>query len=278
MKVHKVKYYERPQRVPIGETVPQNWQYPLSNLDLKKYDYDNLGFIMLRCVRSTEDNELWQESYRCIRRFYPNRLMIIDDRSNPEFLSTSLELVNCTVIETEFSGGQAELLPYYYFDKMKPFKRAVILQDATFIRAFIDWNKYRDQPVVNVWNFHISENNITNSLIQHLDNSDTISNWFRDTSIWRGCFGLMTIMDLEFLDLLQARTNFLSLVKVVTKREQRYELEKLFGCICTWLYPELYKNKSILGNILTQFGKGQTFEKYKQGYYSDKIVKVWCGR
>lgn len=278
MRVHKHKYHERFHPVPIGETVPKNWTFPLSDSDLEKYDYNNLGFIMLRCVRSEADNEMWQECYKCIRKLYPNRLVIVDDNSNPDFLKSAVELVNCTIIQSEFSGGQAELLPYYYFHKLQLFKHCVILQDATFIRDYIDWKKYTQYPVTNLWNFHISQNKLVNSLTPHLQNSQIIEKWFRDSSIWGGCFGLMTVMSWEFLNELQEKTNFLGLVNVVSKREHRYELEKLFGCICTWLCPELHTRKSILGNILTQFNRNQTFTKYKQGYYSDKIVKVWCGR
>ena len=37
---------------------------------------NNFGFILLRHVNSEKTNLYWQESYRCIRKFYSNKIII----------------------------------------------------------------------------------------------------------------------------------------------------------------------------------------------------------
>jgi hypothetical protein len=61
---------------------------------------EEVGFIILRHVNSEKTNEYWQESYSCIRKFYPeNKIIIIDDYSNTEFLKTDLNLYNTEIIK-----------------------------------------------------------------------------------------------------------------------------------------------------------------------------------
>ena len=43
----------------------------------------SFGFIILRHIRNESQNDLWIESYTCIRKHYPETLiMVIDDNSN----------------------------------------------------------------------------------------------------------------------------------------------------------------------------------------------------
>ena len=75
----------------------------------------SLGFIILRCVRSKDCKDYWIECYDAIRRFYPlNKILIIDDFSNYEFIDTNKILINTLIIQSEFKG-RGELLPYYYY-------------------------------------------------------------------------------------------------------------------------------------------------------------------
>lgn len=64
------------------------------------------------------NNELsdkyWLHCIDCIRRFYPEKkILIIDDNSNYDFVS-KIELYNTTVIQSEYPK-RGELLPYYYY-------------------------------------------------------------------------------------------------------------------------------------------------------------------
>ena len=49
---------------------------------------NQIGFIILRHVNIELTNYYWNYSYDCIRKYYPNNLiMIIDDNSNYEYVN-----------------------------------------------------------------------------------------------------------------------------------------------------------------------------------------------
>ena len=91
---------------------------------------ENIGFIILRHVSSELYNKYWQESYRCIRKFYDNKIIIIDDNSNYNYI-TNIPLINAEIIKSEFPG-RGELLPYIYLLKYRWFKTAFIIHDSVF--------------------------------------------------------------------------------------------------------------------------------------------------
>lgn len=95
---------------------------------------EKFGFIMLRHVNSEETNKYWFECYKCIRRFYTEKIVIIDDHSDPQHIGCSEELIHCEVICSEFPK-RAELLPYYYLHKHAFFEKAVILHDSVFFQT-----------------------------------------------------------------------------------------------------------------------------------------------
>jgi hypothetical protein len=73
--------------------------------------------------------------------------VIIDDYSNPEFVSNVEDSVT-TVIQSE--KGRGELLPYYYA-KHRWFANAVILHDSVFIQRAIDLSL--DNGYKMLWTF-----------------------------------------------------------------------------------------------------------------------------
>ena len=81
-----------------------------------KFTEKTYVFIILRHLRNIRDNDLWISSYNSIRRFYRNKIIIIDDNSTVNTLNG--KLINTEVIKSEFPGA-GEILPYYYFLKNK---------------------------------------------------------------------------------------------------------------------------------------------------------------
>ena len=99
----------------------------------------NVGFIILRHVKSKFTDRYWKYSYDSIRKFYPeNKIVIIDDNSKQQFL-TNKKLYKTQIIKSEFPG-RGELLPYYYYSKKKFFDTAVIIHDSVFINKKLDFN------------------------------------------------------------------------------------------------------------------------------------------
>lgn len=85
-------------------------------------------------MRNVLHEELWRESYRCIRALFPYApIVIIDDYSNMTLVDQNFAMTDAFVVPSELPPGKGEALPYLYFRKHRPFKKAVMLNDGMFI-------------------------------------------------------------------------------------------------------------------------------------------------
>jgi hypothetical protein len=120
-------------------------------------------------------------------------------------------------------------------------------------------------------------------MIMHLNSTET-NNLIKllYTKDWYGCFGVTSIITLEFLETVQNRFNFLNLVNYVTCRKEREALERIFALCC---YSIINTNKYYLNNIMTNYNSFKiTYDDYMNQYIINKwnnvgnIIKVWYGR
>jgi len=242
-----------------------------------------IGFIIIRHVNSERTNLLWQECYTCIRKFYDNKIIIIDDNSNTAFL-TQLNMVNAEIIQSEFSK-RAELLPYYYFLKNAWFDTAVILHDSVFIQSPIKFNT----PNKFLWHFSSHQwDNIKGEIdiIKCLTNSNNIVDFYNKKDDWFGCFGIMSVITYSMIHDINLKYNFFKLIDHIKTRQERMMLERVFAAIL-WYEASLTKETcSYFGNILKycawNFDEKYTIDHYKndkkQGNIRLPIVKLWSGR
>ena len=250
-----------------------------------------LGFIILRCVKSEVHNNYWIECYNCIRNFYPdNKILIIDDDSNYDFIKNdNIILTHTQIIDSEFKGS-GELLPYYYFLKNKFCDKAVIIHDSVFIQKYIDFSNNN----IFLWHFdnHIDSNEKNEKLlIEKLDNNNNVLEYYMKKE-WNGIFGGMSIITYDFLKLIDNTYNISILLKYIKCRNRRMRFERVFACI--FLYEknnennennnDNYDNKdpSLFGNILKYCKWGYTYDKYIEDKNNNtihkSIIKVWSGR
>ena len=68
------------------------------------------GFILTRYVHSVVTNKYWNECIKCIRRFYTEKIIVIDDNSNQEYVQADFEYDNVEIVQSEFPQ-RGELLP-----------------------------------------------------------------------------------------------------------------------------------------------------------------------
>lgn len=247
-----------------------------------------IGFIILRYVRSEVTNMLWQECYKCIRKFYDNPIVIIDDNSDSKFLTT-LEMTNTTIIKSEYPK-RAELLPYYYFLKEAWFDTAVILHDSVFIQEPIKF----DKPNLYMWHFitHLYDNReVEMNYIRKLKDYERLLEFYTSTGKWNGCFGVMSIITYKMIHDINMKYNFFILLNTVTTREERMCIERVFAVILAYETDINKDDCSYFGNIET-FCKWNFDETYTMvNYFEDKknnnitfnniklpIVKLWSGR
>ncbi len=251
----------------------------------------SFGFIIIRHVSGEGTNTLWKESYKSIRRFYKKTpILIVDDNSNQEIVNKpddSLKLKNCKIVNGEFPK-RGELLAYYYFWKLKPFEKAVIIHDSVFINRFIDFSKLGEFR--KLWKFQHHWNTPENEIpiIKSLTNNSSLIKVYQDKSKWEGCFGMMTVISYNMIETLQKKYNFPNkLIPIINTRDKRMALERIIGLL-----------QSIHGETPTLFGDIHTFIQRNYGlfgfdgwscyflpHYMEKkylegipIVKVWSAR
>jgi len=257
----------------------------LSAFELK-YDDKSYVFVILRHLRNVRDNDLWISSYNSIRKFYTNKIIIIDDNSSINTVNG--KLINTEVIQSEFPGA-GEILPYYYFLKYKWADRMIFLHDSMFI-----YRPFRDSELEDQIKFHwhFSQNEIIDYrklsiFVSFLNNSTELDLFIKNpNSKWKGCFGVTSICDLNILENLENKYNIFSRLSLVIKtRKDRESFERFFG-IVLFFENIIDENCSNFGNIMTYPGayesNNNNFETavhvLKQTGYNTAIIKVWRGR
>ena len=192
------------------------------------YIMNKVGFIILRHVNNSKTNRYWGHSYDCIRKYYPeNEIMIIDDNSNSKFL-TNKKLYKTTIINSEYAG-RGELLPYYYYLHNKLFDTAVIIHDSVFINSHIDFtvDKYKI-----IWDFKHHWDQIANETkMIKLFNDKNLLEFYKNKSLWTGCFGGMSIITHDYLSFINSKYDISKLLDHVKKRYNRMSFERVIACL-----------------------------------------------
>lgn len=251
------------------------------------------GFIISRYVASPDHDELWRECYKCIRAAFPDApVIIIDDHSNVTLVDQDFDMVSSSVIASEFSPGKGEILPYYFFHKLKPFRKAVLLSDGMFIlqkepllkavRSTRDWRF--------LWHF-MRDRDISleaqQSLIDVLrpDTRPQLHALRSDHTKWAGCFAASVIITWDFLNRLEENYEFFNMLDAINCRMDRMGLERLVALMsidATALPP--IENVSVYGSIHDQRRafdykwNDYVVDKASEALANERIVKVWNGR
>jgi hypothetical protein len=230
-----------------------------------------LGFIILRHVNSDSTNEYWIHCYKCIRKYYPeNYIIIIDDNSNYEHVSNE-KLYKTAIINSEYHK-RGELLPYYYYLKIKLFDNAVIIHDSVFINQYIDMtvDKYKI-----IWEFENSccPQPADETKMINVFNDKDLLDFYNNKPLWKGCFGAMTIINHDFLSSINNKYDLSKLLDLVLTRYNRCSFERVLAC----LLQKEYKKEVLLGNIHKYVKWGVKFND-KDKYNHLPIIKIWSGR
>lgn len=253
---------------------------------------DSFGFIITRHVNSVKTNHYWNHSVKLIRTLYPYRkIVIIDDNSNYDYIKAEFDYKNLEIIQSEFPG-RGELLPYYYFLKYKFFKNAVIIHDSVFFHKRINFEMLDGMNVIPLWFFEPDTENVENTkrIIRNLKNNYTVNTKaLKELNIlgmikdkWFGCFGVQSYINLNFLENIEKKYGISNMISAVKCRADRCCLERIFGIIFFTESPNLFKTKSLFGNIMKYHRWGYSFDEYivdfKKGFLPVDTVKVWTGR
>ena len=256
---------------------------------------DYFGFIITRHVNSEKTNKYWNRCIQCIRKFYTNKIIVIDDNSNKQFLQASYDYKNVEFVQSEYPGA-GELLPYYYFYKNHYFNNAVFIHDSVFIHSRINFENI-NIPVLPLWHFNCQksekpENSIR--LINSLKNNKEIKEMFVSDTInkyevlhftkmkWMGVFGTQCFINHSFIANIQNKYNLFNLLNVVKNRTDRCSLERVMALMFYREFPQLIHIKSLFGDIYLK-NYGYSYDNYCNDLNIHKkvnypFVKVWTGR
>lgn len=256
-------------------------QPPPSKSSLKKNPVP-LGFIIVRCIQDERTSKYWHHAYQCIRKFYPQiPIVIIDDNSDRRFINRILEkmLVNCQIIHSEYPCC-GEVLGYYYLFKHHWFERAVILHDSVFIQDPVPLGGFKN--VKFLWHFETRDYDDVGLEMELLKKiGGPYLHLYKDHDYWKGCFGVMSMIEYDFL--LRISSIF-AVLEDVKSRRHRCCMERIFAVMCFHHHPGLMDDPSILGDI-HQYAIpfGYSFAQYqeerrRQNSVLPPLVKVWTGR
>jgi hypothetical protein len=244
---------------------------------------EKFGFIILRHVNSALTNHYWKECCRCIRQFHKEKIVIIDDNSNYDYIDAH-EFADVEVIQSEFPK-RGEVLPYYYMHRRRLFEKAVILHDGMFIKRPMYEYATGVSDFQFLWHFvdHTCDDADERVIMGKMNDSDDLVKLHPNNNIWDGCFGATTIMTFDFLNQMEQRHGFLDVcIDVTTDRRHRCMFERIIACLCISNMTNPRRNVSVLGDIHKYCPWGITFYDYyniatKIGQRLP-IVKVWTGR
>lgn len=246
-------------------------------------EMDNTVFVLLTHVQKEEDEKLIERCYKSVRFFYPDApVVIIDDNSKlPLFFK---EDVHTTLLQSEFPGS-GELLPYYYFLKYKWAEKMIFLHDSMFLKR-----KFTSEELSGLVKFHwffgyhgADNNQMIDALLLNLKNGAKLVDLNHKKSLWRGCFGVASMIDLHLLERLEEKYAFVSsLIDKIKNRTQRMVLERIFALV---LFHEKRVDKDTCSNFgeifayprCWQFMDDAFLEELKENY-PGAILKTWHGR
>ena len=245
------------------------------------------GFVMCRHVNQLHVNQYWQECVRNIRRFYPkNKIVIIDDHSYPTYLDKEYEKQllakdsNIIIIESEYKGV-GELLGYYYFHKHRWFEKAMILHDSVFLNSSLKKKIHDVKDVAFLWSFRTKiydDNEAIDMYLNLLHNHEKLVVQ-KKSGKWVGCFGVMTVIRLDFLDRVDKEHRIFDILLPQIKcRENRMVIERVLSIIIH-AHMENGRVDSLFGDIHDYCIWGHTYSDYENKKLDDlPMIKIWTGR
>lgn len=252
---------------------------------------EDVGFIILRCVKTQQQNILFKESYEAVRKYYPDiKIIIIDDNSDKSILDNAYPMKNVEVIESELPVGTGEYLPYWYLLQRKMFKKAIFLQDSMILNAKIPFEDVNDYMYLyefqsnnpNYFNFIPNEEII--NLLKLTKDSENIMKYY-NAGEWKGCWGSMMLITSDFITELEEKVGISVWKGVITSRPQRMALEAAIGIACMYIKHDKEKY-SFFGdwadsNTFKDPGnENHTLDMYLENKtrIKNSIIKIWNNR
>jgi|LakMenE18May11ns_1017448.scaffolds.fasta_scaffold9913329_2 hypothetical protein len=215
---------------------------------------------MLRKVTSPEFDTFWIESYRSIRRVYPDvHVKILDNKSTH---ASTIALENCEIVEAEYPNSRL-FCPYREFLKMDGYSRALIIHDGFIFNRAIDIESVRN--VKFMWHFETHEYDESQLILRQLktlNRSDDLIRTYK-SSAWHGCMGCMAVITKDAIQMLESTYGLSRLVEIVDNKKDAIAFERTLAVLCYHAFPELPSDPSFEGDIRNMIW-GHTYKKHME--------------
>lgn len=203
-------------------------------------------FLMLRKVETPYFDNYWIESYKSIRKFYPDtHIKIIDSNS---MCASLIPLENCEIIQAEYSEARL-YSPYYEFLKIEGYSKAIIIHDGFIFNRYIDFSTIN--KVKFLWHFETHDYDDTNLITKQLntlENSQPLVDLY-NSKAWNGCLGCIIVIDKAFLTQLEDKYKLSRLIHIIDNKNDAIAFERTIAVMCYQECSELKENPSIEGDI-----------------------------
>lgn len=244
---------------------------------------DDLVFYVTRSVKEAKHNLLFQECYQCIRKFYTNKIVCINDKCDPSILE-HFDTVNCEFIDSDYPGA-GECLPYYYYLLRQDAEKVIILQDSMFVNGVLPLSDVECCKYIWYFKKDGSDGRECKDAIKITEYTKNALDKCLERAPWIGCFGSCMCLTKEFMIELDRVLDIKSLVGRIKTREDRMALERILGAACYVCGSIDEEEISICGSIFDydmyrlgfEWGK-YTFDDYKIVRPSSLVIKVWNSR
>jgi len=267
----------------------------------------------LRYICCKISNNFWMHSYDCIRKLYPEVLIVIVDDMSPwrTDLKKPPERDNYKIIYSEKKGG--ELLPYHILHQHQFAKKAIIIQDSVFLQKKIPHSLISGcDTSLPLWVFRqycagcdgedgppsVQEKNII-EMINGFDKESKLISFFSKKKLWKPYFGGMSIIALDFLNNILKQDNFINYFMEQWKadpsnfnRKNRLYIETVIGLVLSFyggqkltVYGEITGPEGSHGwfpwpekgkSLCGRFG--QKYTDYLKNNNKKPIEKIWACR
>ena len=242
-----------------------------------------VGFIVLRCVLSEPHNIAWNQCCHSINTQYPEcRVVVIDDHSDYTIVKNLHDFNNLEVVDSEFSPGGGEALPYYYYllNGAKWFDQAIVLHDSTVVQRRFAIPPTGFRPLWHFRAHYALSGERGECLLKLLHNHREVEKTYKAAQTWIGCFGCMSAVRHSYLSSKTDLKSLSGLCEEIKSRDDRKMMERLLGCM---LYTQSSETRcGLFGSIAQTPDKWvldlDMFQRNPARYAHMPIVKIWFAR
>ena len=210
---------------------------------------NDIIFVLIRHVtkKMSNSNEVWQECYKSIRKFYNNKILIIDNNSDYDIIKYDILLENCEIIKNP--NYETRLFSPFLFLLNHEFNRAIILHDGCIFQKHVDFLKFKNSKFI--WHFNTKTYDnlfLIKNQINNLTNNSQLFSLLKYNK-FIGCMGCCIAIEKSFLNVMEKMYKISNLKNIINNQEEAIAFERTISILCFSLYPNIINDLSFEGEI-----------------------------